>query len=202
MTTPYPAPDGEDRRDEGAAPEAARHLPQEQKQEDGGCGVPQDVDQVMSARAKPEELAVEHVGKSGERNPVASLSVREGPASRLDGQTFFDGRVLINIRGIIVIHEVEMRGLSKDGQNRQHEKSANASDLPRWRIAGVERRLEVYGFQKWTSASEGKASMPLTAADETRASMGGCWVKAGARATRFLRAAGGRRKAWWRKNVV
>src|SRR5580658_9680441 len=38
-----------------------------------------------------------------------------------------------------------------------------------------------------TSTSTGKASMPLTAADKTRASMGGCWANADARAMRFLR---------------
>src|SRR6202044_3797114 len=37
-----------------------------------------------------------------------------------------------------------------------------------------------------TSTSTGKASMPLTAADNTRANMGGYWGNAGARAMRFL----------------
>ena len=37
-----------------------------------------------------------------------------------------------------------------------------------------------------TSTSTGKASIPLTAADKTRASMGGLWGKAGARAMRFF----------------
>jgi hypothetical protein len=38
-----------------------------------------------------------------------------------------------------------------------------------------------------TSTSTGKASIPLTAADNTRASMGGLWANAGARAMRFYR---------------
>jgi len=38
-----------------------------------------------------------------------------------------------------------------------------------------------------TSTSTGKASIPLTAADKTRASMGGLWKKQDARAMRFLR---------------
>jgi len=36
-----------------------------------------------------------------------------------------------------------------------------------------------------TSTSTGKASIPLTAADKTRASMGGYWVNRSARALRF-----------------
>jgi hypothetical protein len=39
-----------------------------------------------------------------------------------------------------------------------------------------------------TSTSTGKASIPLTAADKTRASMGGYWAHPGARAMRFLSA--------------
>ena len=37
-----------------------------------------------------------------------------------------------------------------------------------------------------TSTSTRKASIPLTAADKTRASMGGLWANAGARAMRFF----------------
>src|SRR5580658_9394770 len=37
-----------------------------------------------------------------------------------------------------------------------------------------------------TSTSTGKASIPLTAADKTRASIGGYWSNAGARAMRFF----------------
>jgi hypothetical protein len=40
-----------------------------------------------------------------------------------------------------------------------------------------------------TSTSAGKASMPLTAADKTRANMGEVWAKEGARAMRFFAAA-------------
>src|SRR5580658_3853322 len=39
---------------------------------------------------------------------------------------------------------------------------------------------------EFTSTSTGKASMPLTAEDKTRASIRGYWAKAGARAMRFL----------------
>jgi hypothetical protein len=38
-----------------------------------------------------------------------------------------------------------------------------------------------------TSTSTGKASIPLTAADKTRASMVGVWAKPGAREMRFFR---------------
>jgi hypothetical protein len=37
-----------------------------------------------------------------------------------------------------------------------------------------------------TSTLTGKASIPLTAADKTQASIGRCWAKAGARAMRFF----------------
>src|SRR5665213_1943902 len=40
----------------------------------------------------------------------------------------------------------------------------------------------------FTSTSTGKAAIPLTAADKTRASIGGYWVKVSARAMRFLAA--------------
>jgi hypothetical protein len=81
--------DGEDRRHKRAAPQAPGHLPQHQKEQHRVGGVPQDIDQVMSARVQPEELAIQHVGKSGQGNPVADLRVSEGPSNRLRGQPFF-----------------------------------------------------------------------------------------------------------------
>jgi len=49
------------------------------------------------------------------------------------------------------------------------------------------RVIVVSPHPELTSTSTGKASIPLTAADNTRASMGGLWANAGARAMRFYR---------------
>ena len=117
--------DGEHRRHKRAAPQAPGHLPQHQKQQHRRGGVQQDIDQMMSAGVQPEELAVQHVGKRGERNPVGDLRVGKGPAHRLHGQSLFHHRVLIHILVVIIIDELKMRRLSEDGQNHQHQKNAN-----------------------------------------------------------------------------
>jgi hypothetical protein len=57
-------------------------------------------------------------------------------------------------------------------------------------MVSPDRQTVVSSQPQLTSTSTGKASIPLTAADKTRASMGGCWAKAGARAMRFLRRRG------------
>ena len=122
--------DGKNRRHNRAAPQAASHLPQHQEQQHRVGGVPENIDQVMPARAHSEELAIQHVGKRGERNPIVGLRVREGPADSLDGQTFAHYRILVNILLVIVIDERELRRLPEDDQNGQHEENADARHPP------------------------------------------------------------------------
>ena len=70
--------DGKHRGHKRAAPQAPGHLPQHQKQQHRRGGVQQDIDQMVSPSVQPEELAVQHVGKCGEWNPVGDLHMGEG----------------------------------------------------------------------------------------------------------------------------
>ena len=133
--------DGEHRGYEGAAPQAPSYMPQNQKQQHRVGGVPQDVDQVMPARAQPEDLAVQRMGKSGERNPVGHLHMGKSPAHRAQGQTLFDRRVVINIKIIIKIDKPEPLRLSEYRPNRQRQKDTNAHRLPSRLLSGRPGRL-------------------------------------------------------------
>ena len=87
--------DGKEGRHEGAGPEIAGHLPQDQEQQDGAGGVQQDIGQVVPAGViQAVELAIQHVGEPGQRVPVAGMKVRKGPGDPLGSETACDLRVI------------------------------------------------------------------------------------------------------------
>ena len=91
--------DGEQGRHEGAGPEIAGHLPQDQEEENGAGGVQQDIGQVVSAGViQSVELAVQHVGEPSQRVPVGGMEVCKGPDDSLGGETACNLRILVDVR--------------------------------------------------------------------------------------------------------
>ena len=101
---------------------------------------------MVPARIQPEQLAVQHVGKGGKRNPIGNLHVSKGPANRLGGQPLPHNRIGIDIGGVIVVNELKMRRLSKNRPNRQHQKNANTRRLKGLRVSCFRRRLSACWF--------------------------------------------------------
>ena len=117
--------DGKQGRREGAGPEIAGHLPQDQKEENDAGGVQQDIGQVVSAGViQSVELAIQHVGEPSERVPVGGMKVRKGPDDSLGSETACDLRIIIDIDLIVGVDELVPDRLAEDeGHGQQKERA-------------------------------------------------------------------------------
>ena len=96
---------------------------------------------MMPTRVRPEQLAVQDMGKSRQGNPIVDLRVGKGPANRLEGQTLLHHRVRGHIGGVVVINEPKMRRLAEHRENRQRQKNADTRRLQGLRVPCFWRRL-------------------------------------------------------------
>src|SRR5439155_21336945 len=78
---------GEERSYESAAPKGARHLLEEEKQDQSVGQVEEEVDQVMGAGTQAEKLDVKHVGDPGQGVPIRRVRRGESPDGPLPTQT-------------------------------------------------------------------------------------------------------------------
>src|ERR1700719_3292715 len=120
----------EKRRHEHAAPERARHLPEDEEKENRVRRVEQHIGEVMPARAEAVELAVQHVGKPGERVPVRRVRLGERPDNSFARQPAKDLRILIHIRAVIEIDELVMNRLAENQPNYRGQTKAEAGNDP------------------------------------------------------------------------
>lgn len=74
----------------------------------------QHVSQMMPAGIEPEQLAVQHVGKGGERVPMPDLGMGERPDAPIEGQALRDLGIQIDGFRIVVIDELEPKRLAED----------------------------------------------------------------------------------------
>ncbi len=105
----------------------ARELPQREEQQDSRCGVKQDVSKMMSPGLESVKLAIQHVGNGGEWMPVGCMHMGESPCKipwRETVQYFWVG---VNVRTIVVIHELVMKGLAKHDPDNDCKQNADSA---------------------------------------------------------------------------
>ena len=73
----------------------------------------QNVGQMMSPRLESVELAIQHVRDRGERVPVGRVNVDEGPLNIARTETVDYSWIGINVRTIVVVHELVAQRLAK-----------------------------------------------------------------------------------------
>ena len=123
--------DGEDGGHKGATPERAGQPAQGEEQEDGGGGMEQDIGEMMPRRIQAVELAVQHVGQGGQGMPVDPMPLGEGLDNPVPTEPPGDGGILVNVNIIVVVDELMVQGLAKDGPDGRGESKADGDREPR-----------------------------------------------------------------------
>ena len=94
--------------------------------------------EMMSARVQAEQLAIDHVRNSGERMPIARMSMRERPSQAMKSQPVRYGWVCVNVGRVIVINEIVAKRRTENEPGRRCQENANARKDPgRCSIVGV-----------------------------------------------------------------
>ena len=76
-----------------------------------------DIDQMMGTGIQTEKLAIDHVGNRRQWMPVLRMNMSRGPDDTVPGQSGSDIRVLEDVRAVVVVNEIEVRGLEEDHRN-------------------------------------------------------------------------------------
>src|SRR3954447_8204789 len=85
--------------------------------EQGAEGVNPRVGEVMPAAVQPKEADIQHMGEPGQREPVARERGTEGPRNPGPGQPRLHLWIRRDIIRVVVSHEVEVKDLTKYGED-------------------------------------------------------------------------------------
>jgi hypothetical protein len=111
-------------RDKGAAPEIARHFAEQNKEQEHGSCVKQNVREMMPACLQSKQLAIYHVRNGGKWMPIERMAVRERPNDSRQRHTACDDRISVNVSSIVEINEIVAKRLPEHGpRNRDQEKA-------------------------------------------------------------------------------
>ena len=98
-------------------------------QEDNRSSVKQDVRQMMAPGVESVELAVKHMRDRGEGVPVSRVNMGEGPLNTAWGETVDDSWIGVNVRTIVVVHELVVQRLAEcDPDNAGEQNADDAAD--------------------------------------------------------------------------
>src|SRR4051812_47798676 len=113
----------EDSRHKSTSPEMTGHRAQQREEQQHRTGMKQDVCEMVSGRIQAEELTIEHVGKRGERVPIARMWMSERAPDALGGEASADHRILGDVIRVVVGDELVLQRLPEDEphQARQTE---------------------------------------------------------------------------------
>ena len=115
----------EDGGHQRAGPQAARHAPENQEQEDRRNGVQQDVDDMVHRGGMAEEVPHEHVREARQRGPAFQMPPGKHRQEVFGGQFSRHQRVVIDALVVVVIDEVEAGRLTKYQPDGQQQETAN-----------------------------------------------------------------------------
>src|SRR5208282_1037882 len=121
--------DSEDRCDEGAGPKGIGHSPQQYKEQTSRDSVQHEIRGVVPPGIETKELAIDHVRNPGHRMPVERVGSQKGPQYAAESQAAQHKRILINIIGIVEVHEAVEHSLAKNEINAQQEHAADEEIL-------------------------------------------------------------------------
>ena len=136
--------DRKHRRHKRAAPQKPCHPPQDQEKQDHRRCVEQDIGKMMAAGVQSVKLAVQHMGKPGQRVPVEAVDMGKRPAKSLPGQTLLNDRVLIHIHVVVVSDKVVPQRLAEDQPDNGCQENAD----PRNRPAAIQTSRTAFGFRR------------------------------------------------------
>ena len=139
--------DGKHRGHERATPKLPGHLPEQEKEQENGNRMQEDIGEVMAAGVKTEELAIQHVRQRRERMPVTRMSVRECPHDSMRSDTTGYDRISVNVSAIVVIDEVVAERLREDEPRNSAKQNAQARNERR---GSARRRLVRVAAHSWT----------------------------------------------------
>ena len=105
---------GEQGRDECAAPDSASHFPEDEKEQDDGNCMEKNVGEMVSTGLQPKELAIEHVRDGGKWNPIANVTLSKRRADSAQRQTADDFRPILYVGVIIVPNKLMIEGLAEN----------------------------------------------------------------------------------------
>jgi len=113
----------EQRRDRRAPPRPARHTQQREKQQHGIRRVQQDVNEMLRAGTRAEQLPVEHVREPRERMPVRGVAAAERPRDAGRHDAAGQMRVVNHVLVVVVINvSVPRRGhVEQQRQDRKRD---------------------------------------------------------------------------------
>jgi len=134
--------DGEERRDQRAAPGGAGQAAQRAEQEDRAQPMKQHIGRVEAARIDPEQLGVEHVRQPGDGVPIRHEAGGERPAQVLRREPCRHPCVLVDVAVVVEDHEVEGERLPED---RHDEREQCESQPARDAAIGVRRHRSSCG---------------------------------------------------------
>src|ERR1043166_1899818 len=112
------------RRDKSARPQVPSHLPQKNKQQNGGDCMEEHAGEMMPARLQPEQLTVEHVRERGQRMPVARVRVRKRPDHIAEAQSSAHDRVLVDVNVIVEVNEIMPKRLPEHDPRDRNQRNA------------------------------------------------------------------------------
>lgn len=98
-----------------------------EKQKRGDC-MEQNIRQVMATRFEIENLAIDHVRDERERMPVACLDIDERPGQTVKRYPLLHQCVSVNVRLVVVVHEIVAERLAEDDPDERDDAGANGDN--------------------------------------------------------------------------
>ena len=96
----------------------------------------EDIGEMMSAGMQSIQLAVQHVGKPGQRMPIVSLNAGERPDNSLERQPPGDHWIIIHIMIVVEVNELMAKSLAENDKRDRGQGKTNPRRLPTLNIKG------------------------------------------------------------------
>jgi len=119
-----------------AAPERARHAPQQPEQQERIGNMQAHAHEMVPAGLEAKKLAIRHVRNPGQRVPVAGVAGGKSPNNIRPLQPALNLRVLGDVVRVVIVDEAMPRHRQKDRQGRQCQQQAQHARPPQPRPPG------------------------------------------------------------------
>src|SRR5436190_9224091 len=85
----------------------------------------QHVRQMMSPGLETVKLTIQHVRNRGQRMPIGSMDMREGPLNSIETEAFRDPWILANVLIVVVVDELMPQCLAEDNPDNSHKENTD-----------------------------------------------------------------------------
>jgi len=115
----------EERGDEGAGPQTARHAAQSEEEQHGAGHVPREIHGVHGPRVQAKYADIDHERNPGQRNPQAGLGFRKRIDDAVPGEAALHERVFEDVAVVVEVDEIraddERVGANHRGDQPEHD---------------------------------------------------------------------------------